>query len=46
MGVSLLYKDNMSVMLLETNRKASSLKCTKHIKVNFLLLRMQCIKGR
>ena len=39
MGVSLLYKDIMSVMLLETNRKASSLKCTKHIKVNFFIMK-------
>jgi hypothetical protein len=33
MEVSLLYQDNMSAMLLETNGRASSLKHTKHIKV-------------
>ena len=33
MEASLLYQDNMSAMLLETNGKASSSKRTKHIKI-------------
>ena len=33
MDASLLYQDNMSVILLETNGKVSSTKQTKHIKV-------------
>ncbi len=33
MDALLLYQDNMSTILLETNGRASSLKCTKHIKV-------------
>jgi hypothetical protein len=38
MEASLLYQYNMSAMLLETNGKASSSKCTKHIKVkNFFV---------
>ncbi len=32
MDPSLLYQDNMSAILLETNRRASSSKRTKHIK--------------
>jgi hypothetical protein len=39
MDASLLYQDNMSAMLLETNGKASSLKCTKHIKVNYFFVK-------
>ncbi len=35
MQPSLLYQDNISAILLETNGKASSSKRTKHIKVSF-----------
>jgi hypothetical protein len=37
MDPSLLYQDNMSNILLETNRRASSSKWTKHIKVKYFL---------
>jgi hypothetical protein len=35
----LLYQDNMSAILLETNRRASSSKWTKHIKVKYFLIK-------
>ena len=39
MDASLLYQDNMSAILLETNRRASSSKRTKHIKVKCYLIK-------
>ncbi len=36
---SLLYQDNMSAILLETNGRASSSKRTKHIKVEYFLIK-------
>jgi hypothetical protein len=39
MDPSLLYQDNMSAILLETNRRASSSKRTKHIKVKYFLIK-------
>jgi hypothetical protein len=39
MGPSLLYQDNMSAILLETNGRASSSKRTKHIKVKYFLIK-------
>jgi hypothetical protein len=38
MDPSLLYQDNMSAILLETNGRASSSKRTKHIKVKYYLI--------
>jgi hypothetical protein len=35
MDASLLYQDNMSAILLETNGQVSSSKRTKHIKVKY-----------
>jgi hypothetical protein len=35
MDALLLYQDNMSMILLKTNGRASSLKRTKHIKVKY-----------
>jgi hypothetical protein len=39
MDPSLLYQDNMSAILLETNGRASSSKRTKHIKVKYYLIK-------
>jgi hypothetical protein len=39
MEPSLLYQDNMSAILLETNGRASSSKWTKHIKVKYFLIK-------
>jgi hypothetical protein len=39
MDPSLLYQDNMSAILLETNGRASSSKRTKHIKVKYFLIK-------
>ncbi len=39
MDLSLLYQDNMSAILLETNGRASSSKRTKHIKVKYYLIK-------
>jgi hypothetical protein len=39
MDPSLLYQDNMSAILLETNRRASSSKRTKHIRVKYFLIK-------
>ena len=38
MEPSLLYQDNMSAILLETNGRASSSKRTKHIKVKYFYI--------
>jgi hypothetical protein len=46
MDASLLYQDNTSVMLLETNGKANSSKQTKHIKVTYFLLKIRSTKAR
>jgi hypothetical protein len=35
----LLYQDNMSAILLETNRRTSSSKRTKHIKIKYFLVK-------
>jgi hypothetical protein len=42
----LLYQDNMSAMLLETNGRASSLKCTKHIKVKYFFIKDKVNQGK
>ena len=39
MDPSLLYQDNMTAILLETNERASSSKRTKHIKVKYSLIK-------
>ncbi len=39
MDPSLLYQDNMSAILLETNGRASSSTWTKHIKVKYFLIK-------
>jgi hypothetical protein len=39
MDLSLLYQNNMSAILLETNGRASSSKQTKHIKVKYFLIK-------
>jgi hypothetical protein len=39
MGPSLLYQDNMSAILLETNGKASSSRRMKHIKVKYFYIK-------
>ena len=36
---NILYQDNMSVMLLENNRKKSSTKNTKHINVRYYFIK-------
>jgi hypothetical protein len=45
MDASLLYQDNMSVILLETNGKASSSKRTKHIKVKYFFIKDKVSQG-
>jgi hypothetical protein len=45
MDASLLYQDNMSAMLLETNGKASSSKRTKHIKVKYFFVKDKINQG-
>ena len=35
----MLYQDNMSAILLKTNRRVSSSKQTKHIKVKYFLIK-------
>ena len=45
MDVSLLYQDNMSAMFLEKNGKASSSKCTKHIKVKYFFVKDKINQG-
>ena len=41
----LLYQDNTSAILLETNWKASSSKCTKHIKVKYFFVKEKNDQG-
>jgi hypothetical protein len=41
----LLYQDNMSAILLETNGRASSSKRTKHIKVKYYLIKDKFDRG-
>jgi hypothetical protein len=45
MEPSLLYQDNMSAILLETNGTASSSKHTKHIKVKYYLIKDKVNQG-
>ena len=45
METSLIYQDNMSAMLLETNGKASSLKRTKNIKVKYYFIKNKVNQG-
>jgi hypothetical protein len=45
MDASLLYQDNMSAILLETNGKASSTKRTKHIKVKYFFIKDKVDQG-
>jgi hypothetical protein len=45
MEASLLYQDNMSAMLLETNGKASSSKRIKHIKIKYFLVKDKINQG-
>lgn len=45
MKPSLIYQDNKSAILLEWNRKASSSKRTKHIKVCNFFVRDKIKKG-
>jgi hypothetical protein len=45
MEPSLLYQDNMSAILLETNGRASSTKQTKHIKVKYYLIKDKVDQG-
>ncbi len=45
MEASLLYQDNMSAMLLETNGKASSSKRTKRIKVKYFFIKDKVNQG-
>jgi hypothetical protein len=42
---SLLYQDNISAILLETNGKASSSKRTKHIKVKYFYVKDKIDQG-
>jgi len=45
MEALLLYQDNMSAMLLETNGKASSSKRTKHIRIKYFLVKDKIDQG-
>jgi hypothetical protein len=45
MDASLLYQDNMSAILLETNGRASSSKRTKHIKVKYFFVKDKVDQG-
>jgi hypothetical protein len=45
MEPSLLYQDNMSAILLETNGRASSSKRTKRIKVKYHLIKDKVNRG-
>ncbi len=45
MDASLLYQDNMSAILLETNGKVSSSKRTKHIKVKYFFIKDKVDQG-
>jgi hypothetical protein len=46
MEPSLLYQDNMSAILLETNGRVSSSKRTKHIKVKYYLIKDKVVGER
>ncbi len=46
MEASLLYQDNMSAILLETNGRASSSKLTKHIKVKYFFIKERVEQGK
>jgi hypothetical protein len=46
MDALLLYQDNMSAILLETNERASSSKCTKHIKVKYFFIKDKVDQGK
>jgi hypothetical protein len=46
MEALLLYQDNMSVVLLKTNSRASSSKHTKHIKVKYFLSKTRLTKEK
>jgi hypothetical protein len=45
MDASLLYQGNMSAILLKTNRKVSSSKCTKHIKAKYFFIKDKVSQG-
>jgi len=45
MEPSLLYQDNMSAILVETNGRVSSSKRTKHIKVKYYLIKDKVDRG-
>ncbi len=45
MGPSVLYQDNMSAILLETNGKVSSMKQTNNIKVNYYYIKEKVDNG-
>jgi hypothetical protein len=42
---NILYQDNKSAMLLETNGRSSSSKCTKHIKICYYYVANRIAKG-
>ncbi len=46
MEALLLYQDNMIVMLLKTNSRASSSKRTKHIKVKYFFIKDKVDYGK
>jgi hypothetical protein len=45
MDALLLYQDNMSAILLETNGRASSSKRTKHIKIKYFFIKDKVDQG-
>ncbi len=45
MDLLVLYQDNVSAILLETNCKASSTKQTKHIKVKYFYIKEKADNG-
>ena len=42
---NILYQDNRSAILLETNGRASSSKCTKHINIRYYYVADRVAKG-
>jgi hypothetical protein len=42
---NILYQDNKSAMLLETNGRASSSKSTRHINIRYYLVANRVAKG-
>jgi hypothetical protein len=42
---NILYQDNKCVMLLETNGRALSSKCTRHIEIQYYYVANQVAKG-